>query len=128
MKTRFGPFTLDLDTRQLLDGKREIHLAPKAFELLSTLVAERPAVLSKATLLERLWPGSFVVDANVSNLVAEIREALDARASGGRPGARPDRVRPELLRRTLSRRTCFGCAVTVASADELGFLTGPERA
>lgn len=76
MKTSFGPFTLDLGTRQLTDGTRERHLSPKAFELLTTLVADRPNVLSKAVLQERLWPGTFVVEANVSNLVAEIREAL----------------------------------------------------
>ena len=44
MKIRFGPFTLDLDTRQLTQAGREIHLAPKAFELLATLVLDRPKV------------------------------------------------------------------------------------
>ena len=80
MKIRFGPFTLDLDTRQLTQGRREIHLAPKAFELLATLVLDRPKVLSKAVLQQRLWPKTFVAEANLSNLVAEIREALGDRA------------------------------------------------
>ena len=48
MQIRFGPFTLDLDTRQLTGAGGEIHLSPKAFELLATLVAERPKALSKA--------------------------------------------------------------------------------
>jgi len=73
----FGPFTLDLETRQMTRDGREIHLMPKAFELLTALVLERPKVLSKAVLQERLWPGTFVAEANLSNLVAEIREALD---------------------------------------------------
>jgi DNA-binding winged helix-turn-helix (wHTH) protein len=73
---RFGPFTLDLDTRQLTRDNAEIHLSPKAFELLATLVLDRPKVLSKAILQERLWPATFVAEANLSNLVAEIREAL----------------------------------------------------
>jgi hypothetical protein len=76
MRIGFDPFTLDLDTRQLTRGNREIHLAPKALELLATLVLDRPKVVSKAILQERLWPGAFVVEANLSNLVAEIREAL----------------------------------------------------
>ena len=80
MKIQFGPFTLDLDTRQLTRGSREIHLAPKAFELLWTLAVERPKVLSKAVLQQRLWPETFVAEANLSNLVAEIREALGDRA------------------------------------------------
>ena len=53
-----------------------IHLEPKAFELLSTLVLARPKVLSKAVLLKRLWPKTYVAEANLSNLVAEIRETL----------------------------------------------------
>jgi DNA-binding winged helix-turn-helix (wHTH) protein len=72
----FGPFTLDLDTRQLTRDGRELHLSPKAFELLAALVDERPKVLSKAVLQQRLWPDTFVAEANLSNLVAEIREAL----------------------------------------------------
>ncbi len=80
MEIRFGPFTLNLDTRQLTRGHVEIHLAPKAFELLTTLALERPKVVSKAILQERLWPGIFVAEANLSNLVAEIREALGDRA------------------------------------------------
>ena len=77
MRIRFGPFTLDLESRQLTRAGREIHLEPKAFELLSALVLERPKALSKADLQERLWPGTFVAEANLSNLVAEIRAALD---------------------------------------------------
>jgi DNA-binding winged helix-turn-helix (wHTH) protein len=76
LKICFGPFILDLDTRQLTQENREIHLAPKAFELLTMLVLDRPKVLSKAVLQDRLWPGTFVAEANLSNLVAEIREAL----------------------------------------------------
>ena len=77
---RFGPFTLDLDTRQLTGEDGVIHLAPKAFELLTILVSERPKVVSKGTLQDRLWPGTFVAEANLSNLVAEIREALNDRS------------------------------------------------
>jgi DNA-binding winged helix-turn-helix (wHTH) protein len=80
VKIRFGPFTFDLDTRQLTQGGGEIHLSPKAFELLATLVLDRPKVLSKAVLLKRLWPETFVEEANLANLVAEIREALGDRA------------------------------------------------
>ena len=76
MKIGFGPFTLDLDTRQLTQAGREIHLEPKAFELLATLVLDRPKALSKAELLDRIWRDTIVEDANLSNLVAEIRAAL----------------------------------------------------
>ena len=76
MRISFGAFTLDLQSRQLTSAGREIHLEPKAFELLSALVLERPKALSKADLQERLWPNTFVAEANLSNLVGEVRAAL----------------------------------------------------
>ena len=84
VKIRFGPFLLDLDTRQLMRERREIHLAPKAFELLGVLARDRPKALSKAVLQQHLWPDTFVAEANLSNLVAEIREALGDRARSPR--------------------------------------------
>lgn len=72
MRIRFGPFTLDFERRQLTNAGEDIHLEPKAFELLSALVLERPKALSKAELQERLWPGTFVAEANLSNLVARF--------------------------------------------------------
>jgi DNA-binding winged helix-turn-helix (wHTH) protein len=79
VKIRFSPFTLDLDTRLLTRDNSEIHLAPKAFELLAALALERPKVISKNDLQQRLWPDTFVAEANLSNLIAEIREALGDR-------------------------------------------------
>lgn len=84
MRIRFGSFVLDLDTRQLTREGVDVHLTPKAFELLAVLVEDRPKVLSKAILLERLWPGTFVAEANLSNLVAEIRGVLDDRPRNSR--------------------------------------------
>ena len=77
MKLRFGEFTLDSDARRLIrqDGE-EIHLSPKAFELLQLLIERRPNVLDKAALHAHIWPRTFVVDANLTVLVAELRRAL----------------------------------------------------
>ena len=77
MRIVFGPFILDLDTRQVTRGGREIHLTTKAFDLLGVLALDRPKVLSKAVLQEHLWPATFVAEANLPNLVAEVRHALD---------------------------------------------------
>jgi DNA-binding winged helix-turn-helix (wHTH) protein len=73
----FGPFRLDSDARRLLRRGEYVHLSRKAYDLLEYLVAARPRVLSKAELKERLWPGTFVLEANLSNLVSEIRSALE---------------------------------------------------
>jgi DNA-binding winged helix-turn-helix (wHTH) protein len=76
LKISFGPFTVDLDTRLLTRRGLEVHISGKAFELLVMLARARPKALSKKELHEALWPSTFVSEANLSNLVAEIRHAL----------------------------------------------------
>lgn len=78
MKVTFGEFTLNTGTRQLLrgSGRAELHLSPKAFDLLAILVANRPGVVTKESLRDQLWGGTNVVDANLNNLASEIRGVL----------------------------------------------------
>jgi DNA-binding winged helix-turn-helix (wHTH) protein len=72
---------LDLASRQLLRDGAPVHLTTKAFDLLRALVECRPRVLTKADARRRLWPGTHVAEANLPNLVKEVRVALadDAR-------------------------------------------------
>jgi DNA-binding winged helix-turn-helix (wHTH) protein len=79
---RFARFSFNGDTRQLLADGADVHLSPKAFELLLTLIEQRARALSKAELQERLWPSTFVGETNLATLVAEIRRALDDTAHG----------------------------------------------
>ena len=54
VRIQFAEFTLDLDTRQLLQrGTGEIRLSPKAFDLLAALIEQRPKVMDKADLHTR---------------------------------------------------------------------------
>ncbi len=76
VKLRLGELTFDGDTRQLIHGVEEVHLSPKAFELLKILVDQRPRALSKQELHERLWPDTFVSEVNLASLIAELRSAL----------------------------------------------------
>jgi DNA-binding winged helix-turn-helix (wHTH) protein len=72
---------VDAETRQLLRAGSEIHLSPKAFDLLCSLIEGRPRVIDKSELLGRIWRDTFVVDASLNVLIGEIRRALadDAR-------------------------------------------------
>lgn len=76
VRVRLGDVTFDSDSRQLLRGPKEIHLSPKAFDLLKALIDARPRVLTKNELHQHLWPDTFVSDTNLASLIAEIREAL----------------------------------------------------
>jgi DNA-binding winged helix-turn-helix (wHTH) protein len=72
----FGECVLDTETRQLLRAGEDVHLTPKAFELLQALLERRPRALSKAELRKLLWPDTHVLEANLPNVVAEVRAAV----------------------------------------------------
>ena len=76
MRARFGEFVVDFETRQLLRIAHPVHLTPKAYQLLALLVEAQPRALSKGELQERIWPSTFVDEANLSVIVAELRAAL----------------------------------------------------
>jgi DNA-binding winged helix-turn-helix (wHTH) protein len=84
-----------------------VHLSPKALELLNALVESRPRALSKAALIEQLWPATFVSEANLATLIAEIRVSLR------------DQARNSRFVRTVPRfgYAFAGTAVPVSSAD-----------
>ena len=106
----FGEFVLDHDTRELRRGRRVVSISPKAFQLLEILIANQPKAMSKATLQGLLWPDTFVVEKNVANLVAEIREALGDSAEDSR------------YVRTVARFG-YAFAAATAAADAAGALS-----
>jgi DNA-binding winged helix-turn-helix (wHTH) protein len=112
----FGPFAFDLGTRQLTGENGILHLTPKAFDLLEILVLERPNVVSKDVLQQRLWPDTFVAEANVSNLIAEIRHALDDSARS-----------PEFVRTSHGTGYAF-CGNALADTSAAGVPSGPPAA
>jgi DNA-binding winged helix-turn-helix (wHTH) protein len=72
----FGQCTLDLDTRQLFVKGREVHITPKAFELLTLLSERAPKALTKNEIIEHLWPDTYVSEDALARLVADVRSAL----------------------------------------------------
>lgn len=76
MRVVFGECEFDSGPRVLLRRGSVTPLSLKAFQLLELLLDRRPEAIAKTELLERLWPESFVSDASLHNLVAELRAAL----------------------------------------------------
>ena len=76
MQVHFGDWRLDPDARQLFRGNEAVHVSPKAFDLLRLLVENRPRAISKTELHAAIWPGTFVSDASLAQLVSEIRTAI----------------------------------------------------
>ena len=103
MRLRFGDCVFDSDTREVSRDGQPIHVSPKAFALLEVLIERRPKAISKDEVHRLLWPGTFVSDANLPNLVAELREALG-----------DDAQKPRIIR-TVQR---FGYAFHANAAAE----------
>lgn len=72
----FGPFHLEVDEKQLLRDGQAVPLTPKAFDLLLALVENSGHLVEKDELLKRIWPDSFVEEANLSVNMTAVRRAL----------------------------------------------------
>ena len=73
---RFGAFELDAQARRVRREGADVHLSPKAFDLLALLLDAAPRVLPKRELHDRLWPGGMVTDSTLVALVKQLRAAL----------------------------------------------------
>jgi DNA-binding winged helix-turn-helix (wHTH) protein len=76
VRVGFADCTIDLDTREVFRAGERVHLSPKGFLLLELLLEGRPRAFSKAEIHRKVWPDSFVSEATLASLVAEIREAI----------------------------------------------------
>ncbi|MBK6407604.1 MAG: winged helix-turn-helix domain-containing protein [Holophagales bacterium] len=113
MRLRIGDLSFDVGRRLLHRGPEEVHLSPKAFQLLALLLARRPDAVSKSEIQGSLWPGSSASDGHLAAIVCEVRHALGAGAEGatrvrtvhgfGYAFEGPVQETPDLLRHVLVR-------------------------
>jgi DNA-binding winged helix-turn-helix (wHTH) protein len=80
----FGPYRLDPAERRLLRDGKPVALTPKCFDLLVLFVENSGHLLEKGELLERLWPGQFVEEANLSFNISSLRKVLGEGQNGRR--------------------------------------------
>jgi two-component system KDP operon response regulator KdpE len=55
-----GEFSIDLESRTVRVGKREVHLTPKEFDLLVYFMNHSGKVLTHRNLLSAVWGGNYV--------------------------------------------------------------------
>jgi len=72
----FGPFSLDPETRVLLRDGQPIPMAGKTFDTLLILVQNRGRLVDKDELLSRIWAGTIVEEANLSQSIFTARRIL----------------------------------------------------
>src|SRR3712207_6113991 len=109
----FGEFLLDTHCRILQKNGETVHLTPRTFDLLSVMVENAGRVLEHEELLDKVWEGTYVEQANLKKTISALRQALGESADASefittvpRKGYRftaPVRVVPEetfLIRET----------------------------
>lgn len=80
---RFGPFELDVLARRLARDGQGLSVTPKALELLLLLVEHRGRLLEKGELMRRLWPDTFIEEANLTQQIFTLRKQLGEQPNGG---------------------------------------------
>lgn len=75
---------IDVGARLVRREGVDVHLAPKAFELLLILVRNQPDAVAHEQLHAALWPGVHVSETSLAALVTQLRKALGETAGQGR--------------------------------------------
>src|SRR5580704_8227811 len=83
---RVGTFELYPSERILSAAGKGVEIGARAFDLLLVLVEQPGCLVTKSTLLERVWPNLVVDENNLPAQVASLRRALGAGAITTVPG------------------------------------------
>ena len=78
----FGRFTLDVQECRLLRDGLRVPLKPKVFETLILLVENSGHMMDKDELMKRLWPDTFVEEANLAVNISQLRKVLGEAENG----------------------------------------------
>lgn len=77
----FGPFVLTPGRELRRDGQ-PVPLGPRALLMLETMLEARGEIVTKAEMLERVWPGVTVEEGNITVQIAALRKELGTRPGG----------------------------------------------
>ena len=75
---------VDVGARVVRREGIDVHLAPKAFDLLLILVTNQPNAVPHEQLHTALWPGVHVSETSLAALVTQLRKALGDTSGDGR--------------------------------------------
>lgn len=75
---QFDDITLDLTSRTLIRSDNQIELTPREFDLLVLFLRHPNQVLTRSTLMQRVWGEDFYGESNVLEVViGNLRRALE---------------------------------------------------
>jgi len=73
----FGSFRLDVNRHRLLRDGEVVPLSRKAIQTLTLLVQNPGKLLEREALMQAVWPGVTVEDANLTVAISHLRKALN---------------------------------------------------
>jgi len=76
MQIRFGSFSLDPDRQELLGPEGPVDVEPQVFALLTFLARNADRVVTKDEIIEAVWDGRIVSDANLNSRINAARKAV----------------------------------------------------
>jgi DNA-binding winged helix-turn-helix (wHTH) protein len=76
MRQAFGDCVFDRDRRELMRSGSVVHCGPKLLALLEVLLDAAPRAVTKEEIHNAIWPDTFVTDATLTSLLAELRTAI----------------------------------------------------
>lgn len=107
----FGPFRFERRTGRLSRGDAEIHLTPRAADVLRCLIARPGEVVSKDELFAQVWKDVNVTDDALLQVVSAVRKALG-----------DDPRRPDYIQTVTGEGYRFIAAVSESGAESAPVL------
>lgn len=80
----FDGFRVDPVRRRVSRGGEPVAITPKAVSILVVLLERAGEVVGKKELLDRVWPGVYVTEANLTQNVFSLRKCLGEKANENR--------------------------------------------
>lgn len=78
----FSGFRLDPVERQLSFQDAPLPLEPKVFDLLIMLIQHPGHLIEKETLMQNIWPNTFVEESNLTRNISTLRRVLESVVTG----------------------------------------------
>ena len=93
---RHGRLTLQTAQRRLIVDGEPVKIGARAFDLLSALIERRERIVTKDELLEIVWPGVIVEEANLHVQIAGLRKLVGPDVIATVPGRGYQFVAPDM--------------------------------
>jgi predicted ATPase/DNA-binding winged helix-turn-helix (wHTH) protein len=112
----FGPFRLNPARRILTRDGKPLRLGSRALDLLIALVESGDNLISKEDLLKRVWPDTYIEEANLRVHIAALRKLLGDEGSGD-----------QYIGTVAGRGYCFLAPVTRLDESAGSAMTAPAQ-